>query len=45
MRNTTAESDPDVGLLTQQTFSFSPDVLDRANKMSLVTLPVASYLG
>ena len=37
-----AESDPDTGLLTQQTLRLSPDLPARANKMPIITMSVAS---
>ena len=45
MKITIAESNPDVGLLTQQTFSFSPCILARDKKMPVMTTSVASYRG
>ena len=45
MKITIAESNPDVGLLTQQTFSFSPCILARDKKMPVMTTSAASYRG
>ena len=41
----TAESIPDMGLLTQQTLCFSPDILARTNNMPILTMSVASDWG
>ena len=42
MKITTAESNPDMGFLTQQTFWFSPDVPARAHMLPIMTMSVAS---
>ena len=42
MKITTAESNPDMELLTQQTFSFSPDDLAWAKKMKVITISIVS---
>ena len=39
------ESNPYVGLLMQQTFSFSPCILARDRKMPVTTVSAASYRG
>ena len=41
MKITIAESSPYMGLLTQQTFYFTLDVLARGNKMSVMAMSVA----
>ena len=40
IRPTTAENNPDMRLLTRQTFRFSLDVLDRARRMSITRMSV-----
>ena len=37
-----AEGCPDLGLLTQQAFCFSPNMLARVNKVPIMTLAIAS---
>ena len=45
MKITTADSNPDVGLSTQQMFCFSPAVVVRANKVSILTRSTALDRG
>ena len=45
MKIAIAESNPDMGLLTQQTFCFSPDILARASKIPEVSMSRASDWG
>ena len=42
MKITTVENNLDKGLLSQPPFCFNPDVLGRANKMSIMTMSIAS---
>ena len=44
MKMTVAESNPDMGLLTQQTFRFSLNILATADKIPIMTMSKASDL-
>ena len=45
MKITIVESNPDIGLLTQQTLCFSPSVLARASRLPMMTILVTSDQG
>ena len=44
MKVTISESNPDIGLLTQQTFRFSLNILATADKIPIMTMSKASDL-